>query len=303
MPIAKGISVLIPDAPNFFPYCMCMFVDGEQKAVIDFGAGIRAFGEIDKENVDIGFITHYHPDHTHCGVLFNDTQIYAGKEEAQAYSSEEFHLYLNGGSLWNEFMKGKPRPEPTDVISRNPDIPVQPGFIRLDLAGTFTDGQRFDLGRGLKVTAVHLPGHSIGHYGFYFEKEGILFSADIDTTRGGPWYGSGCSNVGQFIHSVERIKEIDPTILASSHRRPLYDNIKETLDAYLQVMLDREAQYYELLKEPRSIEQIAEHRLAFKERIFQMEDFWEKVYIHHHIQHLIDLGSVLEIEPGIFRQV
>lgn len=302
MSLAKGISVLMPDAPNFFPYCICMYLEGEQKAVIDFGAGIKAFNEIDKEKVDIGLLTHYHPDHTHCGVLFKHSRLYAGKEESRAYNSEEFHRYLNGGNYWEQFMKGKPRPEPTDVVSKNPDIPVQPGFVRLDLAGTFTDGQQFDLGRGIKVTAVHLPGHSIGHYGFFFEKEGILFSADIDTTRGGPWYGSGCSNVGQFIHSIERIKELDPLVLASSHRRPLIDNIKESLDTYLQIMLDREQKYYDVLKEPHSIEQMAAYRLSFKERLFQLEDFWERMYIHHHLQHLIKLGAVIEIEPGVFRQ-
>ncbi len=302
MPLAQGISVLMPDAPNFYPYCICMYIEGEQRAVIDFGAGIKAFEEIDKNSVDIGLLTHNHPDHTHCGVLFANTRLYTGKEEEQSYWSEENYLNLRGFSLWKKIMGDKALPEIKNVLPISPDIPGRPGFIKLDLAGTFTDRQQFDLGRGNQFTALHLPGHSSGHYGFYFEKDGILFSGDIDTTRGGPWYGDGCSNVGQFINSVKLIKEINPHVLASSHRRPLTENIGQSLDSYLQVMLDREEQIYDLLKEPHTIEQLAGYQLAFKKRIFYLEDFWERIYMHHHLQHLMELGAAAEIQPGIFQR-
>ncbi len=302
LPLAKGISVLMPNAPNFYPYCICMYIEGEQRAVIDFGAGIKAFEEIDKKSVDIGILTHNHPDHTHCGVLFTDTRLYTGKEGEQSYSSEENYLKLRGFGLWKQFMGDKPLPVADDTLRIYKDIPGKPGFIKLDLAGTITDRQQFDLGRGIRFTAVHLPGHCIDHYGFYFEKEGILFAGDIDTTRGGPWYGDGCSNVGQFIKSVQLIKEIDPHIFASSHRRPLTEHIGQSLDTYLGVMMDREQQIYDLLREPHTIEQMAEYQLAFKKRIFYMEDFWERLYVHHHLQHLMELGAVVEIQSGIFRQ-
>lgn len=302
MPLAKGISVLMPDAPNFYPYCICMYIAGEQRAVIDFGAGIKAFKEIDKNSVEMGFFTHNHPDHTHSGMLFTNTRFYSGKEEEQSFSSEQNYLLLRGFDLWKEFMTGKPLPEVTDTVMQNPDIPIAPGFVKMDLAGTFSDMQQFDLGRGIRLTAVHLPGHCLGHYGFYFEKQGILFAGDIDTTRAGPWYGDGTSNVGQFISSVKRIKEIDPGIFASSHRRPLTENIGTSLDAYLQIMLDREGKIYDLLKMPHTIESLANYHLAFKKQIFDMEDFWERIYVHHHLQHLMDLGAAVELEPGIFRQ-
>ncbi len=301
MPLAQGISVLMPDAPNFFPYCICMYIEGEQRAVIDFGAGIKAFEEIDKNSVDIGMLTHNHPDHTHCGVLFNDTRLYAGQEEEQSYRSEENYLKLRGLSLWKRFMGDKALPE-NNTLPISKDIPGRPGFVKLDLAGTFTDRQQFDLGRGIRFTAVHLPGHCMGHYGFYFEKEGILFAGDIDTTRGGPWYGDVCSNVGQFINSVQLIKEIDPHIFASSHRRPLTENIGQSLDTYLRVMLDREEQIYDLLKEPHTLEQLAQYHLSFNRRIFFWEDLWERIYMYHHLQHLMELGAVVEIQPDIFRQ-
>lgn len=302
MPLARGISVLMPDAPNFYPYCICMYIAGEQRAIIDFGAGQRAFDEIDKKSIELGFFTHNHPDHTHSAVLFKNTSLYAAKEEQNSYQSEEEYLKLRGFEFWKVFMPNRPLPETPDTTLQNPDIPVEPGFIKADLAGTITDGQQIELGRGIRLTAVHLPGHSIGHYGFYFEKEGILFGGDIDTTRAGPWYGDGCSNVGQFINSVQRIKEINPGTFASSHRRPLTENIIPSLDSYIQVLLDRENRVYDLLKRPHSIEQLASYHLAFNYNLFYMEDFWEMMYARHHVQHLMEIGAVTEVEPGVFQQ-
>jgi len=302
MPLAKGISVIMPDATNRYPYCICMYIEGDHRAVIDFGAGIKAFSEIDKDSVDIGLLTHYHPDHTHSSVLFHSSDFYASEEEAGAYSSLECFLELHGRAFWGGLMNNIPKPALKDVLGSNKDIPVQPGFIKINLAGNITDGQQFDLGRGRHFTAVHLPGHTSGHYGFYFEKEGIMFSADIDLTRIGPWYGCGCSHVGQFINSINLIKEINPAVIASSHRRPLTKNIIQSLDAYLQIMLDREQRIYELLTEPHSIQQLAANELAFKVKTNVMEEFWGKMFIYRHLEHMMETGSVIEIESGVYRQ-
>lgn len=303
IPLQRGIHVLMPDAPNFYPYSICMYLEGEQRAVIDFGAGIKAFNEIDKESIDWGIFSHFHPDHTHCAVLFPHSRLYCGQEEAEAYSDPQVHLHLQGGDLWSVFMKDKPVPNRSSELVDPSDIPVKPGFINVNIAECFSDGQVFDLGKGLRFQAVHLPGHTCGHYGFYFEKQGILFSGDIDLTRGGPWYGAGCSDVGQFIHSIRRVKEIDPGTLATSHRRPMNEQIQESLDTYLNILLDREKRLYDLLKTPHTIDEIAEHRLAFSKKIFELEEFWEKIYAHHHLKHLIEIGAVQEIEPGRYQQI
>jgi glyoxylase-like metal-dependent hydrolase (beta-lactamase superfamily II) len=40
------------------------------------------------------------------------------------------------------------------------------------------DGDIVDGGEGVELKVVHLPGHTLGSVGFYWEKEGILFSGD-----------------------------------------------------------------------------------------------------------------------------
>jgi glyoxylase-like metal-dependent hydrolase (beta-lactamase superfamily II) len=157
IPLARGISVLMPNAPKFYPYCICMYIAGEQRAVIDFGAGQKAFNEIDIKSIELGFFTHNHPDHTHSAVLFKHSSLYAAKEEEQSYQSEKDYLDLRGFEYWNLYMPGKALPEPPDATLQNPDIPVEPGFVKIDLAGTITDGQQIELGRGIRMTAIHLP--------------------------------------------------------------------------------------------------------------------------------------------------
>jgi glyoxylase-like metal-dependent hydrolase (beta-lactamase superfamily II) len=43
------------------------------------------------------------------------------------------------------------------------------------------DNDIIDLGGGVELRVIHLPGHSPGSAGFYWEKEGILFSGDSVT--------------------------------------------------------------------------------------------------------------------------
>src|SRR5665647_2766189 len=75
----------------------------------------------------------------------------------------------------------------------------RPTVIDLGAGGNaFADGDEIQTGKNT-IKAIHLPGHSAGHYGFYFEKENILFSADIDLVRTVPWYNSNSGNVGDLI--------------------------------------------------------------------------------------------------------
>lgn len=101
----------------------------------------------------------------------------------------------------------------------------RPTVIDLGAGGNaFADGDEIQTGKNT-IKAIHLPGHSAGHYGFYFEKENILFSADIDLVRTGPWYNSNSGNVGDLIASVQKIKEINPCIIVPSHRRIQSENL------------------------------------------------------------------------------
>lgn len=89
---------------------------------------------------------------------------------------------------------------------------------RPDATG-YTDGTQWDLGAGVRVRAHHLPGHTAGHCALVVESEGLAFIGDIDLTGFGPYYGDATSDLGQFQHSLARIKDIDARVWVTSHHR------------------------------------------------------------------------------------
>ncbi|NPV92601.1 MAG: MBL fold metallo-hydrolase [Firmicutes bacterium] len=301
--LADGVWVVEPQGAPRYPYGNCMFIDDERPTVIDFGAGASSFAALKRESVEIGIFSHFHHDHVHGDTLFPNIRLLAGREEEDNYRSRESYMRHFGFQFWEELM-GQLRWLPyakTIVGGLSPDVVAPPGFRTIDLAGTFTDNQVLDLGRR-KLTALHLPGHTAGHYGFYLEEEGILFSGDIDLTAGGPWYFGESSDLTALFASVSRIKKIGPGILVPSHRRVFTAGINEGLDKFVKVVLDREEKVLEALKEPQTVPELAERRILFPARRNMYEEFWEKMGLRNHLKRLLKMGAVIKEEDGRYRR-
>ncbi|MGE5404291.1 MAG: MBL fold metallo-hydrolase [Candidatus Saccharibacteria bacterium] len=298
--LEKNLWVVVPQAPPRYPYANCIYINDERPCVIDFGAGANAFNELPREQIQVGLISHFHFDHVHGDTLFPKINLYVGKEEAGTYTDLDTYMSFHGYNAWETLM-GVSRESYGATVPLPDDVVVQPGFRNFQLAGTLTDGQVIDLG-AREVKAIHLPGHTLGHYGFYFEKEDILFSGDIDLVPAGPWYSSNSADVGALIESVKRVKEMNPRILVPSHRRVFKEGIPEALDRFIQVVIDREAQVFELLNEPRTLDELAAYKLTFPNARNLYEQFWEKLTVRNHLRHLLQLGEIQEIEPGIYRR-
>ena len=292
---------MAPETKPKYPYANCMYIDDDIPAVIDLGAGGRAFQAIAGPKVQIALISHFHFDHLHGDSFFPAARMFAGAEESPAYNDKEAYTRLHGYDLWEILMPGIKRAGYGTVNPMPEDVPVSPGFRNIPLYNTFTDGDQFDLGK-YKVQAVHLPGHTIGHYGFYLEKEGILFSGDIDLVKEGPWYSSCSSDVGDLISSVEKIKMISPGTIVPSHRKVQTENILNNLTRYIKVVLDREDTIYQLLKKPMSIEMLASYRMAFPQQNNIYELFWEKMTMRNHLQHLLRQGLIEQVNDELYQQ-
>jgi predicted ArsR family transcriptional regulator len=74
------------------------------------------------------------------------------------------------------------------------------------------------------------------------------------------------------------------------------------LDRYIQVVLERNQKIFELLKTPRSIDDLAEFRLVFPGRQNLYELFWEKMTIRNHLHYLIKQNLVQELPDGLFER-
>jgi len=299
--LAQGIWLVKPPARPRYPYGNCMYIEDECPAVIDLGAGGRAFADLPCDRIRLALISHFHFDHLHGDSFFPKAGLWAGQEESQTYVNQEDYIAFHGYDLWQRIMPGVERAAYGQVVPLPDDVPVKPGFRLIPLAGTFSDGQEFDLG-SKKITAIHLPGHTAGHYGFFLAHEGVLFTGDIDLVESGPWYSSASADVGQLINSVQRIREIDPAIIVPSHRRIQSDHIQDKLQAYIQVVLDRNAKIYDILKVPHTLAQLGDYKLVFPNAANIYEVFWERMTVFNHLKYLLSLGLVAEIEPGLYRQ-
>lgn len=80
------------------------------------------------------------------------------------------------------------------------------------------DGDQLDIWHGLE--AIHLPGHTAGHTGYFCKKLGLLFAADLFAS-----YGSFShlppkvfnANSGQILTSVDRALRLEMTGVLPNH--------------------------------------------------------------------------------------
>lgn len=300
IPLVKGVQVVAPEVPSY-PYGNCMFIEDERSAVIDFGAGAKAFEPVSKDIVEIGILSHRHFDHVHGDKLFPNAKLFAGIEEKDLYNNFDLYQAYQGYDCWDKIMPGIKQEPYEKVIPLPDDVLSKPGYREIKLTGTFSDGQIINLGK-YKLKALHLPGHTVGHYGFYLEQENILFSGDIDLARGGPWYSSNSADVEDLLNSVQRIYDINPRILVPSHCHIQSKGIRERLKEYIQVVLNRQDKIVELLINPMTIDQIANYGLVFPDRQNMYQIFYEKMTIRNHLRYLFRKEIVTECEPGVYVQ-
>ncbi|MFI9119810.1 MBL fold metallo-hydrolase [Streptomyces bikiniensis] len=184
--------------------------------------------------------------------------------------------------------------------------PLRDRFHLWDRPGTtgYADGTVFDLG-GRTVTVVHLPGHTPGHSGYLIEPDGFLYVADIDLTSFGPYYGDPGSSLPDFEASMRRCREIGARWYGTGHQKGVIEGaaaFSARLDAFAAVVEKRDAALLALLDEPRTVEEIAAHRLVYRPHVDgpHVEPV-ERRTAAQHLDRLIGAGLVTEVEEGRFR--
>jgi glyoxylase-like metal-dependent hydrolase (beta-lactamase superfamily II) len=102
------------------------------------------------------------------------------------------------------------------AISEAPNLQPVPSFP-LDI--TVHEGSALDLGKGMKMKFLEIPGHSPDCVGAFFEDEGVLFSSDgagvyipPNFFRPNYWY-----RLNEAEKSLDKIRVIDPEILCRGH--------------------------------------------------------------------------------------
>ena len=158
----------------------------------------------------------------------------------------------------------------------------------------FEDGYTFELG-SRKLEVIHTPGHSIGHCSFFEPDKKILFSGDIDLTSFGPWYGCIDSDIGDFVKSINKLKDLKPNVVVTSHHRGLIkDDIKDWFDRYLRKIHERERKLLDFLATEKTFDKIVNRTIIYENSKLPKEFFlpFEIIMIEKHLEKLIGKNLV-----------
>lgn len=239
-----------------YPQSNSVLIDDNLRAIIDPACDETKLASIQKERpVDVIINSHGHEDHILYNYLFPDAQLWVHAQDAGVF--KDVRAFLNqffapGGmddktiAGWMEFM--------SDVVNFQPRVPDR----------LLQDGEILDFGE-TRARVLHTPGHSPGHLCFHFLNENVIFMADLDLVKFGPYYGDKASSIDDTIRSLERLADIDADVYLVSHgKEGILDGDPAHIDRYLQVIYRREEKLLEFLASgPKTIEEITGHGIIY----------------------------------------
>jgi glyoxylase-like metal-dependent hydrolase (beta-lactamase superfamily II) len=266
-----------------YPFCNSLFIDDEIKGVVDPAcdesrlAALPRFGP-----ADLLINSHYHEDHFAFNHLFSDAALLVHGADAACFASLDALLDAYGvmgeeeAVFWRQILV-----QSFHYKERTPD--------RL-----LSDGDILDFGK-TRLEVIHTPGHTPGHVSLYCEREGVLFTGDLDMTAFGPWYGDRVSDIDDTVRSVRRLMEIPARVYITSHNMGVMEgDIRQAAEAYLAVIDEREEKIFNFLDAPKTLEEIARQWFIYK-KPRQPEAFYlfgERGMAAKHLEHLIAGGKV-----------
>jgi glyoxylase-like metal-dependent hydrolase (beta-lactamase superfamily II) len=144
---------------------------------------------------------------------------------------------------------------------------------------------------------IHTPGHTRGHCAFHFIHERILFTADLDLVKAGPFYGDPTSDIEETIRSLERLKTYPVDLYLTSHGRGILEGDPAHIDRYRRMIEVREEKLVEFLRRgPRTLDQIVREGIIYGKKSITVGP-WElshseRMMMIKHLARLMDHSRV-----------
>jgi len=278
--LAPHIFYIAGKNKSRFPYCACLYLRGKKlRVLIDAGMGAKNLAPAKEMGIDLLILTHCHIDHRLTRAEILDVPVWCHEKEEVWFSNRDLFF--------------------TDVgfkrsgLDLNGLFDFAHGMFETEIDHQLTDGERIDLG-GITLETIHTPGHTPGHMAFFIPEHDLLFSGDIDLTPFGPFYGHDFADIGDFLSSIDRLKQVPAKMVVSGHAGPFNDSLPERFNAYGKVIHSRDRLLLEKLNRPKSIEDFKGGNLFYK----TYPDFpdlirwFELVHIEKHLKRLESMGKV-----------
>lgn len=283
IPVTDHIYMISGNNQGHFPSSFCFYIDDKQKVLIDTPLDREFPNLLGDRKVDLIINSHFHRDHTGCNDLFPQARIMAHPLDIPPMESLNVFCYHYGFDNYGtkELQQG---------------LVKWLGYQPCTVDQAIEDGDIIELGKN-KLEVIHTPGHTPGHCAFFERESGILFSGDIDLTSFGPWYGNLTSDVDDIIESINKIIQLNPRIILSSHKGIVDHNVSGRLQKYLQKVYQNENRILETLRRPTNLDTLTQKKLIYGKwhEPYIVYEFFEQLSLIVHLRRLLKLGTVKQI--------
>jgi hydroxyacylglutathione hydrolase len=272
-----------------YPHCNSVLVDGRVRAVIDAASDPRKLMAFKNQGrVDFLITSHAHEDHLVYNYLFPESAFYSHSLDAPHFEDVKSLADCYGDMSPETFQKW------CDFFVK------ECNYVPRKVDQFLEDGMVMDFGE-TRMEVIHTPGHTEGHCVFYFSPERILFTADLDLTRVGPYYADRTSDIEKTIRSLERMKEIKADTFLTAHGKGIYEGDPAYIDRYLGIIFDREDRLIDFLSRgPKTLEEIITEGIIYGKNPAFL-GAWdltlsERMMIVKHLNRLMEKGKLKKEE-------
>ncbi len=275
--IALGRHTTMLGGPDLgkYPSGNPLLVEGpDARVLIDSAVGVEIL------DTDLVLLSHFHEDHTVGIGARPDLPAQIHQRDAAGVRT------VDGFAAASGFPGEEYARELAEVFHHRGVEQVQP----------FADDAGWDLGGGVRITAVPLPGHTSGHTGFLIEPDGVFFTADVDLSSFGPFYGDVEASLTDTRESLARCSQVEAAHYATFHHKRVIDGRDEflrLLAAYADVLTRREQAVLDLLTEPRTLDELVGQGVVYrpgKVPAYAAES--ERRMVARHLDELVLRGAV-----------
>ena len=245
------------------------------------------------EGADLLILGHAHEDHCAAMHRLSHVPVYAPEEDLYAIQSIEGMMAHYGYS------------EAT-LVGMREKITSEFFFEPRPDARPYQDNMAWELGGGVRIRAIHTPGHTRGHCVLMVEPGDIAFIGDIDLSGFGPYYGDACSDLNAFRDTLVRMEHLEASAWITFHHKGVVtgrDTYLELLGAFRDKIDRREAAIYDTLGAGgKTLEDLVAHRFMYPQGYSDVFlDDAERICTSQHLALLLAEGRIVE-EGGVYRQ-
>lgn len=242
-------------------------------------------------DADLIVLGHVHEDHAAGIYLFPDIPLQAPEQDLYAVQS------LQG--IIDHFGYG---PEASRAMRQS--VLEKFTFTPRPNATAYSPNQEWDLG-GCTLRVVPTPGHTRGHSALVVEPHGSgpvsAFIGDIDLSSFGPYYGDACSNMQDFIETLDHLADIDADVWITFHHKGVItdpDEFRALLQAFRDKIDQRETEILEQLQQqPMTLDDLIAHRFLYPPHYFAaFVDDAERKTLTEHLDKLIAEHRVCRVD-------